>query len=94
MKLATGDGCIVSAMDTESVHMPLVTTNFTVFIPAELKMTPVGFSMVDVAGVAPGPKSQAKLRPPPVDPVLRKSTGAPAHAGALVVKLAKGLAIT
>ena len=51
----------------------------------------MGFSVEEVAGEAPEPKSQLKVNAPPVDPVLVKSTSSPVHSGAVDAKPADGV---
>src|SRR5260221_295909 len=63
----------------------------TVFVPDVVYIIPVGFSEVDVAGIAPEPKFQKYDQLPPVLPVLVKFTAVFAHCGALLVNVAVGV---
>jgi hypothetical protein len=67
-----------------------VIINVTVVIPAPEYVTPVGFCVLLVDGVALVPKSHAQVTPVAV-PVLVKLTGKPVHWGAVEVKLAVGV---
>ena len=95
VKLAVGDKLILIALRDVSVQpvVVLVVTSVTIFVPAVEYTMPVGFCKVDVAGVAPAPKSHVQLTPLAV-PVLVKSidTGS-VHWGAVDEKLATGVAL-
>ena len=56
------------------------------FKPGVLYTMSVGFSNVDVAGLAPEPKSQSNKIPGPEEPVFKKSTVSQSQAGAVLTK--------
>ena len=63
-----------------------------VLVPPVANTIPVGFSNVEVGGVAPGPKSQKYEAP--VVPVFVKLTGKPAQTGAFDVNETAGAGLT
>jgi hypothetical protein len=65
---------------TEHPLVVSVVVKVTVLIPGVEYVTPLGFSSVEVAGVAPAPKFQLQVTLV-VLPVLVKSTAKPVHLG-------------
>ena len=90
IKLAVGVALIVMVFVVVVLQCASKTVKLIVLVPAVEYTIPLGFSVEDDAGDAPGPKSHEYLQLPPVDPVLVKSTPDLVQAEAGAVKVAVG----
>ena len=82
---------IIMLMVSTAVQEPLFIVKVISLVPGDEYITPAGLSVVEVAGVAPVPKSQLYVTLEPELPVLVKFTELPAHCGAFEVNVAVGV---